>query len=208
MIAPALPPFAYATESAEFERRWFEEIPRRLHELQTRVIPERNILKYVHGRAWSFHDTQGKPVPGEFRKQEEAVTFSIELQQNGELEKLTDLADDFARRLAGGMQRRMFETVEEVTKKTGNQFTWKKAAQDAPTVFLKMLQKVEFGVTPDGQPSLPTFMNFPPEFLAELAAHLEANPAYREMVEQLKSQKIAAALARETERKAKFQRPS
>lgn len=62
-----LPPFAFAVESAAFERRWLEEIPRRLYELQIQVIPERNILKYQYGGSWTSTDTQGAEVPGEFK---------------------------------------------------------------------------------------------------------------------------------------------
>jgi len=184
-----------------------EEIPRRFHELQIRVIPERNILKYTHGHTWTFHNTEGKEVPGEFQKHEEILNFEMAAQQNGELEKLTQLADEMARKFAGGMQRRMEETVEEATKETGNVFTWKKSAKNAPDVFKEMLEKTAFGVTPDGKPSLPSFVNFDPAFLAELAAHLEANPGYRDEVEAIKARKIAEALARDAERKAKFQRP-
>ena len=210
MSAPSfpLPPFAYAADSAAFEQRWFEEIPRRLYELQTQVIPERNILKYVHGRSWSFHDTTGKQVPGEFEQHQEEMKFDLSGQQNGELEKLTERADEFARQMAGGMQQKMFKQVERITEQTGNTFTWKKAAKNAPEVFREMLLKTEFGVTPDGKPSLPSFVNFDPAFLAELAAHLESNPAYRAEVDQIKSRKTAEALAREAERKEKFQRPS
>ena len=201
-----LPPFAYEADSVAFEQRWLEEIPGRVYELQTRIIPEQNILKYTHGAAWSFHNDEGKQVPGEFEKQEEVVTFHMSLQQNGELEKLTQLADDFARQMAGGMQRKMFQDVEEITKQTGNTFTWKKSEKNAPAVFLEMLQKTAFGVTPEGALSMPEFVNFDPAFLAELEAHLAANPDYRNQVDAIKAQKSAEAMAREAARKAKFQR--
>ncbi len=49
-----LPPFAFAVESAAFERRWMEELPKRMYALQIQLIPERNILKYAPGTHWTL----------------------------------------------------------------------------------------------------------------------------------------------------------
>jgi hypothetical protein len=203
--APAkLPPFSFAAESAAFQGRWIEEIPRLVHALHTQFIPERNILKYQHGTKWTFSNTQGEEVPGEFKAHDELLQVEAEPRVNGELEKLTVLADCLARKMAGATIQNLQETVEEVTEQTGNVVTWKKKEKNAPAAFLEMLRKLQFGVTEDGMPSLPSFFNTDPAFIAELQAHLDVNPAFKDEVERIKAQKIAEALGREAERKAKF----
>lgn len=208
MATQPLPPFAYAAESAEFERRWLEEIPRRLYELQIQVIPERNILKYQHGRGWTFNNTQGAEVDGEFKEHTNVFMVDADSRRNCELEKLPCLADEMARNFAAAGDQLMEAMVEETTEKTGNTVTWKPSDRNAPAVFLELLRKIEFGVTPDGQPSLPSLYKFPAAFLAELQLEQEKNPAFVAEVEKVKAQKIAEALAREQQRKAKFKRPS
>ncbi len=81
-----LPPFAYAAESTAFERRWLEELPKRMYALQTQFIPERNILKYAHGTHWTVHNTDGAEVPGEFKAHVEELSISADERAGGELE--------------------------------------------------------------------------------------------------------------------------
>lgn len=181
-----------------------EEIPRRLHALHLEFIPERNILKYQHGTKWTFSNVQREEVPGEFKEHGEVLVVDADARMNGELEKLTAFADDLARKMAGGAVELMFMQVEEATKKTGNVATWKKNEKNAPAAFLEMLRKLEFGVTEDGKPSLPSLFNPDPAFVAELRDHLDANPAFKDEVEAIKTQKTAEALSREAARKAKF----
>lgn len=202
-----LPPFAYAAESAGFERRWLEELPKRMYALQTQFIPERNILKYTHGAHWTFYNTDGDEVPGEFKLHGEELRVGAEERVGGELEKLTTLVDEFARKFASATISSMHETFETTTKATGNVVVWNRKAKNAPAVFLELLRKVQFGVTEDGKPSLPSFLNPAPAFLVELQEHEAANPSFREEVERIKAEKIAEALAREAERKAKFKSP-
>lgn len=203
-----LPPFAFAAESAAFEQRWLQEIPRRLHELQIQVIPEMNILKYQHGRGWTFNNTQGTEVPGEFKEHSNVFRVDADSRRNCELEKLPGLADEMARNFAAAGDQRMEEVIAETTERTGNVVNWKQADNNEPAVFLELLRKVEFGVTPDGQPSLPSFYKFPPAFLAQLQLEQQNNPAFVAEVEKVKAGKIAEALAREEKRKAKFTRPT
>ncbi len=199
-----LPPFAYAIESAAFERRWLEEVPKRMYALQTQFIPERNMLKYFHGTRWTFHNTDGAEVPGELNAHGEELSVSADERASGELEKLTTLVDEFARKFASATVSSMHETVEA----TGNFVSWDRKAKNAPAVFLELLRKVQFGVTEEGKPSLPSFLNPDPAFLAELQEHETANPSFRAEVERIKAEKIAEAQAREAERKAKFKPPA
>lgn len=183
-----------------------EEIPRRIHALHTQFIPERNILKYIHGTKWTFSNTQGEEVPGDFKQHGEELLVGADERANGELEKLTGFADDIARKMAGATVETMFETVETVTQETGNVVTWSRKQKNAPAVFLEMLRKLQFGVTEDGKPSLPSFVNPDPAFIAELQEHLDTNPSFKDEVEKIKAKKITEALGREAERKGKFKR--
>jgi hypothetical protein len=69
-----------------------------------------------------------------------------------------------------------------------------------------MLEKIELGVDKDGTVSMPQ-LHVSPEFGNRMMAALEnTSQDYQDRVEALKARKTAEALARETERKAKFVR--
>lgn len=199
-----LPPFSFASESKEFEQRWLEEIPKRLYAIQTSILPERNILKFQHGVGWTFNNTQGDEVPGEFKKHDEKVVFPVAAPKEGELERLTALADEMAQKFAGGMHRLMAKNVEEITEKTGNVVAWKRGEGNPGAVYLKLLEMVEFGIKPDGTPSEPEFYDIHQGFLNQLNAQLAASPELRAQVEAIKARKLAEAREREAARKAKF----
>jgi hypothetical protein len=201
-----LPPFSFAAESVAFERRWLTEIPRRFHALQTQFIPERNMLHYLHGSKWTFAEPRGDDAPSEFKEHREDLVVSAEARVNVEIERLSASADELARKFAAGASEMMFQKVEEATNQTGNVVTWKKQERNAPAVFLELLRKVQFGVREDGSPSLPSFVNFDPAFLAELQEHQKAHPEFAAEVERIKVEKINEALGRDAERKAKFKR--
>jgi len=181
-----------------------EEIPGRIHALQTQFIPERNVLKYAHGTKWTFSNAQGQEVPGDFKQHSEEFMVAADDRVNCELEKLTFLTDELARKMAGATVQAVHETIETVTQETGNVLTWNRKQKNAHVVFLELLRTVQFGVTEDGKPSLPSFFNPDPAFIAELQEHLDANPAFKNEVEKIKAEKIAEALSREAERKGKF----
>lgn len=199
-----LPPFSFASESKEFEQRWLEEIPKRLYAIQTSVLPERNILKFQHGVGWTFYNTQGAEVPGEFKKHDEKIVFPVAAPKDGELEKLNDLADEMAQKFAGEMHRQMIKNVEQVTEKTGNVVAWKKDEDNPGVVYLKLLEMVEFSIRPDGTHSEPDFYDTHQDFLNALNAQLAASPELRAQVEAIKARKIAEARTREAARRAKF----
>lgn len=203
-----LPPFAFASESEAFERRWLEEIPRRLYELQIQQLPERNILKYQHGRGWTFNDTEGTEVPGEFREHSNMFKVDADSRRNCEIEKLAALAEESARNFAAAAEQSMMKVVEETTDKTGNIVQWTAEQQNAPAAYLKMLKMVEFSVTPDGKVSRPSLYKVPPAFMAQLQHELVNNPVFAAEVARVNAQKTTEALAREKLRKAKFAQPS
>jgi hypothetical protein len=125
-------------------------------------------------------------------------------RRNCEFEKLPGLADEMARNFSAASDRRLEEVVEETTKKTGNVAAWKATDKNAPAVFLELLRKVEFGVKPDGSPSLPSLYKFPPAFMAQLQHEEATNPTFAAEVAKVKAQKIAEAMEKERQRKAKF----
>lgn len=203
-FVPWTPPFTFAEESDAFEKRWGQEIPKRYYAKVTSFLPKQNVGFYAHGRRWSFYNDQGKEVPGEFKLQSFVHTVSNDDQQRGDMEALDRHAEAMAVKMLAQFLDDFRKNVTEVTEKTGNVTTWNRSKQNVGEVFLEMLKKVDFGVSDSGEPSLPAFFDFPPEFHSQLVAHAANNPSFEAEVEAIKAEKIKEALAREAERKAKY----
>jgi len=198
------PPFAFANESAEFGDRWGQEVAKRTFDGMTKLIPPENVLHYNHGTRWSIQTTQGKESPGEFHLTSAEYIFSNEEILDADLAALVRHTDEIAQRLVSASSVGMKEKLSEAAESVGNVVSSNKMRTDPGGTFLEMLQKVEFGVKENGEVSLPTFVDCPPEFLAQLHLLEATDPKFRAEAEGIKAEKSAQALRREAERKAKF----
>jgi len=164
-------------------------------------MPEDNTLRYTHGRAWS-NRSNPEAVDGGFHEHSAEWATPFQDLIDGDL----TLIPKFVKHVTEEFQRQftemIYSTVEKVTLTTGNVVS---AHQPGgfPAAFLEMLRKVEFGVDKKGNVSLPELHTG--SDAKKLIEQLQAQPSeFKEEVERIKAEKIEAAHARETERKAKF----
>lgn len=101
--------------------------------------------------------------------------------------------------------RMIYASVSKVCDQTGNVVDAKKSGS-LQLAFLEMLEKIEFSADKTGEVKLPEIHLGTDAFNEFARTMQESAPEYDALVEDIKARKVAEALDREVERKAKFVR--
>lgn len=101
--------------------------------------------------------------------------------------------------------RMIYSSVSKVCDQSGNVVDAKKSGS-LQLAFLEMLEKIEFSANKTGEVALPEIHLGTDAFNEFTRAMQESTPEYEAMVEDIKARKVAEALERESDRKAKFVR--
>jgi hypothetical protein len=110
-----------------------------------------------------------------------------------------------AETISSEMKKNIYATVSAAADGTGNVVSTKAAGSPA-LAFLEMLRKIEFGVNPKGEVTLPD-LHLSPEMGQKMFDDLNSQgPEFRNEVERIKREKALDALQREQARLAKFQK--
>jgi hypothetical protein len=99
----------------------------------------------------------------------------------------------------------MFATVGAACDQTGNTVD-AASAGSTEEAFAQMLEKIEFSADKEGNVSLPEIHTCPEAFARLSEALGNAPQSFHQRIEEIKARKIADALKREEERKARFAR--
>lgn len=99
----------------------------------------------------------------------------------------------------------IYSSVAEVCDQSGNTVD-AKAAGSIQLAFLEMLEKIEFTAEKTGKVNLPEIHLGTDAFNKFTKTMQESTPEYEMQVENIKARKVAEALNREAQRKAKFVR--
>lgn len=167
-------------------------------------MPPENTQRFRHGGAWSH---PGAPdVIGSGMQTHSAV---IETRFQDLIDNDLDAIGRSMRQLIESIRiqfvQMLYSTLAEACDQTGNTVD-AKAEGSLENAFMAMMEKIQFVADKSGKVSLPE-IHVAPETGARMMAALEAAPPeYIERLEAVKARKIADALAREVERKAKFAR--
>lgn len=116
--------------------------------------------------------------------------------RDGNIEALLVQIDSASEQLAESLERSMFTFLEKVTDATGNTINagGRKFSFD---LFMEMLEKLEIGLTEDGELSMPTLVMHPKQ-----AEKLEPpTQAQQERLEKFKKEKLEELLARRRRRR-------
>jgi hypothetical protein len=199
-------PRFWCFERREEENAFEASVMALLGQLQKRsretFVSEQNVLRMNHGGNW-VHSARA-PEP-DVTMHKISAEYSIPFKDIAENDlgliarTMLPLSQEMEKQFA----HNMYGVVGAAAEKVGNVVDARAAGSFAQSM-LEMFKKIEFGVDRDGNVSLPqihvgseTFeriskemQNVPPEIEAE--------------IEQIKAEKIQAALNREIERKAKF----
>jgi hypothetical protein len=204
MDKPALRPifFGFDKEYAEFQLSFSRALQGLNRKLVRDRISEENTQRFNHGRSW-VHAANSNVSGGEFRsmsaemdiKFEDVIANNLDIIPNSFLK----IVEAFKRQF----MEALYSTVSEACDRSGNTVS-AKAAGSFAAGFMEAMKKIEFGVDREGNVSLPEIHAGDPQ---KLIAEIEAQPAeYHAEFERLKSEKIAAALDREKQRKERFKR--
>ncbi|TFB44920.1 hypothetical protein [Pseudomonas sp. F01002] len=101
--------------------------------------------------------------------------------------------------------RMIYASVSKVCDQSGNVVDAKKSGS-LQLAFLEMLEKIEFSADKTGEVKLPEIHLGTDSFNEFARTMQESTPEYDALVEDIKARKVAEALDREVERKAKFVR--
>jgi len=167
------------------------------------LAPE-NTHRLRHGGEWA-HPGLPHAVHGGLEQHSSVAEIPFE----GIVKHDLGVIDRFVQKLAQDMERQfaqmMYSTVSAACDQTGNTVD-AKAAGSTREAFAEMIEKIEFSADKFGEVSLPE-IHAGPEAAAKLKKALEdAPPAFQQRIEEIKARKIAEALDREAQRKARFVR--
>lgn len=183
--------------------RSLQELIRTLHREDVhKVISPGNVQRLHHGTTWRTHsgdEAAKQPSEMQVHSLDHSVGFADVVEHRLELvpEMIVQIRNGMLSQLMGTL----YAMVHESTESSGNLVSSKEAGSPQ-AAFLQLLEKIEFGVDEDGQPSYPQIHVNPNDtMLAELKA---AGPEFEAKVDAITKSKIEDALARDAERLSKF----
>lgn len=170
----------------------------------SKYLSPENTHRLRHGGHWT-HPGLPQAVNGGLEQHSSVAEISFEDIVKHDL----GVIDRFAQKLAEDMERQfaqmMYATVSAACDQTGNTID-AKTAGSTQEAFAEMIETIQFSADKFGKVNLPE-IHAGPEAAAKLTKALEeAPPAFQQRIEEIKSRKIAEALDRETQRKARFVR--
>jgi hypothetical protein len=166
------------------------------------ILNPRNVQHFSHGLDWRTHSGDEQAKEKSTMKKEEvewAINYSDIVAHR--LEILPQTIQSITKAMNEKVRAGLYSTVSESTERSGNVVDAKKAGSNTQA-FLEMLQKIEFGVDESGKVSLPEIHLAPGNPIIEDLRR--AGPAFEAEVERLITEKSAAALERERQRKSRF----
>lgn len=169
----------------------------RVHEL----VPQDNVRRFMHGTGWS---TPASPErgPDEMVTIQHVSTLNYSDVADHNLSVISASIREIANGMADKQIQNMFRSVSKACDRSGNVVD--AAQRSFPEAFIEMLEKIEFGVGPDGEVSMPT-VYVGPDMGDKIVEELKRQPPeYQARAEALIEEKKAAALAKEEARLNRF----
>ena len=198
-------PFSFSLELREFQKSFDEYLRVLLEQKRREWISPENVQGYHHGLRWRSHYAADSERIDEMRSHVQEVVVKHESILSNDVSVLIDAIDSLAERIHEQIMRMMFDVVTQSTEETGNVVSAK--GKPFPQSFLEVLDKIEFGVDRNGEPTLPSLF-VPPGAAERIFDELSSQgEEFERKVEELKEKKIAAALAKERERISRFKVP-
>ena len=195
------PPFAFAEEGDEFEKRFAQELIRRFRQSLLCGMPEENLQIYAHGTGWS-HSTSDGPSESQFALRSVEGVMKITDVVSGDLGALTRYVEDMAQSFAQLQQRDFAQTAQASAAQAGNIVS----AKTERELYLALLRKIEYGVGPDGEVTRPELWSSGPGFREKVEELFLTDAEFHAEVGRLVAQKTAEALEREALRKVRFKK--
>lgn len=197
------PPFPFTREIEKFEIAFTYLLRKELRDGHANFLSPDNMLGYSHGREWQT--THPNALKNEGKFQELLVETSIPFAKivEHDLSQIEKYKNEVINDLNKLFMRAVYATVSEAAAAAGNMVNAQEY-EDFSQTFLEALRKIEFSVDRDGNVSLPQ-LHVSPAMAEKITKELAAKgPEFEKQVNELLSEKFAAAKAREQERISKF----
>lgn len=169
-----------------------------------KYLPPENTQRLRHGGECSH---PGLPEAYQSGIQQHTSTATVSFAEliNHDLSAIgrcvADVREDMERQFA----QMMYASISSACEQSGNVVNAEEAGS-LPEAFSRMLETVEFAANKDGSVSLPEIHMGPQTLERFTKAIADASPDYHDRIERIKKRKITEALAKETDRKARFAR--
>lgn len=195
-------PFPFKEEAKAFQASFMAELKYRSDLLRIDIISPENIQAYHHGTEWQSHHSDHPDDVAGMKQFGQEFTIPLEKVRNGDLSLLESTLNEVVQGMHSSLMQNLYATVSEACDRSGN--TISGSGKPPADRFVEALEKIEFGVDKDGQPSLPEF-HLGSAALEALAADLKTRGEdFEKRVEDIRQRKIAAALDRERLRRSRF----
>ncbi len=194
--------FADTKRTAEANREITIIIREAIQRLRRERMARENELAYSHGNTYSS-DYTSDTEHREFFEHQAEYTTAFERVRHHDLDSLLNFINFFTNEMHRQFLLTMYETLRQSTQKSGNLVN-SEDHPDPADAFLAALEKIEFSVGRDGKVSLPEFHLGSEAYDKMMSALKAKGPDFKARVQQLKAQKIQAALDREEKRTAKY----
>lgn len=165
-------------------------------------VSEQNVLRTNHGKNWALLARDPEP---DVTMHQVSVEYTIPFKEIAEndLGLITRTILLLNEEMGRQFEHNMYSAISAAAEKVGNVVDARDAGSFAQSM-LEMFKKIELGVDRNGNVSMPQ-IHLGPEAFERMTKEMQNVPPEVEAeFEQIKAEKIQAALSRESERKAKF----
>lgn len=190
-------PFPMADECRLLEK----EIHKRIHLLssgrRSDLMTAANVYRLKHGRRWKTMHSSAPDEAAESRLHSAEISIDLRRVIDNDVSVLIEFITRFSEKLHGIFMKTMFETLEQATRKSGNQV---EARQGFKAGFEEALKGIVFGVDRYGVPTKPQLVVGSGGAKEIQRLSMEHDPEYTSRVEAITERKEADAIAEEAHR--------
>lgn len=190
-------PFPMADECSLLEN----EIHKRIHLLSAgrrgNFLTAANVYRLKHGRRWKTMHSCAPEEAAESKLHSTEISIDLRRVIDNDVSVLVEFITRFSEQLHGMFMETMFETLEQVTQKSGNQVG---AGQGFKAAFEEALKGIAFGVDRYGVPTKPHLLGGSGMAKEIERLSMEHDPEQEARIEAITERKEADATTEEARR--------
>lgn len=195
-------PFANPIEGSKFMHCFLKELEEKVEVARSVFVSKENVLQFNHGTNWQSHNSSNPENVSTLRSIQNEFTFKKSDFVNYKIDTLQDTLNSMADSLIESFNIEMYSTISNACDENGQTIDGSKMSP--VDSFLEMLERIEFGVDRDGNPTKPT-IHLGPGGIDTFKNDPKFNsPEIQIKVDKIIERKQREAIDRELSRLAKF----
>lgn len=198
-------PFPFAVEDSAFMSSFGQHIAQKVSDLRSEYMSNENTQRFMHGTDWQPHNSSTPDDVSKLQKHSFYVTLSKQQVIDADLSALFKKIEDVAAEIDASTRQMLYQTVSAAAEGVGNVVSG--GGKLVGEAFYEMIERLEFGVDKNGEPTLPQ-IHAGAETLRALRDDplLHSDTEFRQRLESLIETKKDHARAKEANRVARFKR--